>query len=260
MDSTHNHFAGQFAVVTGASSGIGRAIALGLAAHGATVCLVGRNTQRLEHVAAHARATGAVALAYQADLSQESDIRGLAAWLQQGPGCVNILIHSAAVITLGQFDSARVEDFDQQYRVNVRAPYVLTQALLPMLAAQQGQIVFINSSSGLKAGTGLGQYAATKHGLKALADSLRDEVNPYGVRVLSVFPGRTAGPMQEEVHAVEGKPYRPATLLQPEDVSAVTINALGLPYTAEVTEICIRPLIKPEPTPPSMLTGRRQDR
>jgi NAD(P)-dependent dehydrogenase (short-subunit alcohol dehydrogenase family) len=138
-----------------------------------------------------------------------------------------------------------VADFDGQYRTNVRAPYVLTQALLPMLRSRQGQIVFINSSVGLNARAGVGQYAATKHALKALADSLREEVNAASVRVLSVFLGRTASPMQAGIHAAEGKAYHPERLLQPQDVAAVVLNALSLPRTAEVTDISIRPFMKP---------------
>jgi short-subunit dehydrogenase len=122
---------------------------------------------------------------------------------------------------------------------------MLTQALLPLLKARQGQIVFINSTVGLRAGANVGQYAATKHGLKALADSLRDEVNADGVRVLSVFLGRTATPMQAAIHEMEGRVYHPEFLMQPEDVAAVVINALSLPRTAEMTDIHVRPMIKP---------------
>ena len=130
------------------------------------------------------------------------------------------------------------------YRTNVRGPYLLTQELLPLLLERQGQVVFINSSAGLTARANIAQYAATKHALKALADGLRDEVNPRGVRVLSVFPGRTATPTQQKLCGEEGRPYRPARLLQPEDVAAVVVNALCLPRTAEVTEIKIRPMLK----------------
>ena len=115
-----------------------------------------------------------------------------------------------------------------------------------MLKSRRGQIVFINSSLGLASKAEAGQYAAAKHALKALADSLRDEVNADAVRVLSVFPGRTATPMQAALYAKEGKAYHPEVLLQPEDVAAVVINALTLPRTAEVTEIRIRPLKKPD--------------
>jgi NADP-dependent 3-hydroxy acid dehydrogenase YdfG len=133
---------------------------------------------------------------------------------------------------------------DKQYKTNVRAPYALTQALLPMLKAFQGQVVFINSSSALNAKPMTAQYDSTKHALKALADSLRGEINRHGVRVLSVYLGRTASEMQEGIYRMEGRPYRPELLLQPDDVASVVVNALGLPRTAEVTDISIRPMIK----------------
>ena len=238
-------FMGQVAVVTGASSGIGKAIALGIASQGATLCLVGRQLATLEAVAQEARCTTCRVLCYRADLMCDDDLQALVGSLQQDVDHLDILVHSAGSITLGQVEEAPVTDFDGQYRTNVRAPYMLTQALLPMLRPRQGQIVFINSSVGLNARAGVGQYAATKHALKAIADSLREEVNAAGVRVLSVFLGRTATPMQVAIYTVEGKEYHPERLLQPQDVAAVVLNALSLPRTAEVTDISIRPLMKP---------------
>jgi NADP-dependent 3-hydroxy acid dehydrogenase YdfG len=89
------------------------------------------------------------------------------------------------------------------------------------------------------------QYSATKHALKAIADSLREEVNAEGVRVVSVYPGRTATPMQAEVHELEGKPYKPERLMQPADVAEVVLTALTLPRTTEVTDLMVRPMAKP---------------
>jgi len=240
--------AGRVAVITGASSGVGRAIALDLAQHGMQLCLVGRQRETLEAVARTARAASSRVCCYQADLAQESDIRQLATRLHTDCDGLDILIHSAGVIDLGRIDCAPVEDLDRHYRVNLRAPYVLTQALLPTLRSRQGQIVFINSSAGLNARSGVSQYAATKHALKALADSLREEVNTEGLRVLSVFLGRTATAMQAAVHKIEDRAYEPQRLLQPEDVAAVVICAVSLPRTAEVTEIHVRPLNKPVET------------
>jgi NAD(P)-dependent dehydrogenase (short-subunit alcohol dehydrogenase family) len=230
------------AVVTGAGSGIGKALALALAAQGATLALVGRRPGPLEAVAAASSA----ARTYPTDLADDAGVRGLAAALGRDFGRVDVLVHNAAAFRLGATAEAPVEDFDLQYRTNCRGPYLLTQLLLPLLRPRRGQVVFINSSAGLAARAGVGQYAATKHALKALADSLRDEVNRDGVRVLSVFCGRTATPLQEELHALEGRPYRPGRLVQPEDVAAVVVHALCLPRTAEVTEIKIRPLAAPE--------------
>jgi NADP-dependent 3-hydroxy acid dehydrogenase YdfG len=232
------------AVVTGAGSGIGRAIALALGAQGATLALVGRRPTRLESVAGEARAVGAETRLYSADLAREAEIRDLCTSLKRDFGRLDILVHSAGIYLLGTVAKASVGDFDLQYRTNLLGPYLLTQDLLPMMLQRHGQIVFINSSAGLSSRANVGQYAATKHALKAIADSLRDEINRDGVRVLSVFPGRTATPNLERLHALEGRPYRPESLLQPEDVAAVIVSALCLPRTAEVTEISIRPMMK----------------
>jgi NADP-dependent 3-hydroxy acid dehydrogenase YdfG len=91
---------------------------------------------------------------------------------------------------------------------------------------------------------GVSQYAAVKHGLKGLADALRAEVNSAGVRVISVYPGQTATAMQERRYAIEGRAYQPERLIQPADVAALVVNALGLARTAEVTDIQIRPTLK----------------
>ena len=237
--------AGKVALLTGASGGVGRAIALALAAQRVRLCMVGRNFNGLTAVADRARETTNQVLHYSVDLTVEHDIFDIAERMHKDFGAIDILVHSAGTISSGPVESSAVGDLDRQYQTNVRAPYILTQKLLPMIKMSQGQIVFINSSLGLNSRANVGTYAATKHALKALADSLRDEVNPYGVRVLSVFLGRTATPMQAAIHDAKGIEYRPERLLQPDDVAAVVTNALGLPRTAEVTDLSIRPLLKP---------------
>ena len=237
--------ADQIAVVTGASSGIGQAIALGLAAQGATLCLVGRSSERLGAVADVARKTASRVFKYQADLALDRDIQDLATRIRGDLQSVDILIHSAGAYSQGELSAESVDNLDWQYRINVRAAYALTRALLPMLRLRRGQIVFVNSLAGLTARANVGQYAATKHALKAIADSLRDEVDAEGLRVLSVFLGKVATPMQAAIHKMEGKAYRPERLVQPEDVASVVINALSLPRTSQVTDVSIRPLTRP---------------
>ena len=126
----------------------------------------------------------------------------------------------------------------------MRAPYLLTQRLLPLLEVTPGQIVFVNSSAGLSARPGVGQFAATQHAVRAMTDALRAEINPRGIRVLSVFPGRTATPRQARLHERDGRAYQPELLMQPEDVASMIASALRLPRTAEVTDISMRPLLK----------------
>lgn len=232
------------ALVTGASSGIGRAVAEVLAARGMRVALCGRDPSRLAEAAA-AIGAGSRPVTIAADLSDAAAVTALAARAVAELGQVDVLVHAAGTLRLGRLADAIAEDLDDLYAVNVRAPVVLTRALLPSLGAARGHVVFVNSTAGLVPGAGNGLYAATKHALAAIARSLRDEVNRDGVRVLSIFPGRTATPMQEAVCAFEGVAFRPEELLQPRDVAEAIAGALALPATAEVTDIMIRPATKP---------------
>lgn len=233
------------AVVTGASSGVGKALALELAAQGATVCLVARNLPKLQAALDDVECGRERLRAFPADITEEDQITELATHVERDFGHVDILVHSAGVISLGPVESASADDLDSQYRCNVRGPYLLTQALLPFLRARRGQVVFINSSAGKAAQANVGQYAASKHALSALADSLRAEVNGDGVRVLSVYLGRTATPMQQRIHQLEGRTYRSERLIHPDEVAALLVNLLNVQQTAEITEITLRPMLKP---------------
>jgi short-subunit dehydrogenase len=180
-----------------------------------------------------------------ADLADDADVERLGASLRSELDTVDVLVHAAGILHRAAFEDATAEQFDAQYRTNVRAPFLITQRLLPLLQRAQGQVVFVNSSAGLAAHANVSQYAATKHALKAVADGLREEVNAAGVRVLSLFVGRTATRMQAELHALEGKGYDPASLIQPEDVATLTLQLLATPRNVEVTDITLRPMRKP---------------
>jgi short-subunit dehydrogenase len=238
-------FSGQAAVITGASSGIGRAIALQLGAAGASLCLVGRDQSRLEETARAAGESTSRVLVCAVDLTADGASRRLSESVGKELGGASVLVHSAGVFEHGSALTATAEAFDRHWSVNVRSVWELTQDLLPSLLERQGQIVFINSSVVARGQASVGQYAATKHALKGVADCLREEVNAAGVRVLSVFPGRTATPGQEVLMRSEGRDYRPERLLQPEDVASIVVHALAMPRTAEITEVYVRSMLKP---------------
>jgi NADP-dependent 3-hydroxy acid dehydrogenase YdfG len=240
------------AVVTGASSGVGRSIALALAEEGVDLALLGRNSSLLGAVANRCEQSGSKAVCYRVDLLNESEIYEVKDQITRSFDGVDILVHSAGVIALSNVATASLSDFDFQHRCNVLAPFLLTELFLPTLTERRGHIVFLNSAAGLVGAAGLSQYSATKHSLKALADSLREEVNPYGVRVLSIYLGRTATSMQAKVHEWEGKSYVPEELIQPEQVASVVIGALTLGPEAEITDVRIRPTIKPKTAEPRM--------
>ncbi len=233
------------AIITGASSGIGRAITMGLVGKGVNVCLLSRNDIDVREYIEAGCSGGVCAWAYKGDLSSDTDLAGFCEFIGEQVPTVDILVHSAGAYYSGMLAETQVDHLDRLYRVNLRAPYILTQSLLPRLKESKGQIVFMNSSAGVKGTEKLSQYTSSKFALRALADCLRLEVNGDGIRVLSIFPGRTASRMQEEIHLLEQRAYDPNSLIQPGDIAAIVVNSLQLPSSAEVTDIHIRPFRKP---------------
>jgi NADP-dependent 3-hydroxy acid dehydrogenase YdfG len=239
-----SRFDEQISVVTGASSGIGRATALELAARGSKVWLVARRGDTLEEVARLARRAGADAFVCAVDVCDDTQLEHLCKQIGGESGGVDVLVHCAGVYARGVVAHAPVTQLDAQYRANVRAPYLLTQLLLPQLRERRGQIAFVNSSVILHPQPGVGQFAATQHALRALADTLRQEVNALGIRVLSVYPGRTATPRQADIYAQEGRAYQPERLIRPEDVALALVQALATGRSAEITDLFLRPMQK----------------
>lgn len=232
------------AVVTGASGDIGGAVALALADLVEALCLSGRDEARLGKVVGAARDRGATVVPFRTDLTAEQGIRELATEIDRRFDGLDVLVHSAGIYSRGDLSATSLQTLDAQYRANIRAPYELTQALLPALTRRKGDIVFVNSTQGLSTSGGVGQFGATQHAMKAVADSLRAEVNAAGVRVTTLHLGRTASARQERIHAGEGRTYRPAELIQPEDVADLVVAAVSLPRRAQVTSMTVWPTHK----------------
>jgi NADP-dependent 3-hydroxy acid dehydrogenase YdfG len=226
------------ALVAGASGDIGRAIAFELLAAGGEVFMLGRTMARLanppppESVRARCHFMAA-------DLTEVSSVERIAKDISQSSR-LDVLVLSSGVYERSEEPAV----FTAQMAANVLGPYALVQRLLPLIIESKGQILFINSTQALKATAGIGQYAATKHATKAMADSLRDEVNSLGVRVLSIFLGRTAGERQRAIFAAEGRPYSPERLIQPADIASLVLFLLQIPRTSEVTDVIVRPMQK----------------
>ena len=231
----------RIAVVTGASSGVGKALAHELARRGARVLLPARDPQKLRRVSEELEPKGAAARHWALDLTNDDAVQRFMAEIRQEFSGIDFLIHSAGIFRREALAFAAVAEFDALYRTNVRAPFMVTQGLLPSIIACSVVIAFINSTAGERALAKVGQYAASKHALKAVADALRLEMRPHGVRVLSVMLGLTATPMQEEVCRLEGAIYDPSRFLQPVQVARAAIDSLLLPSEAAVETLHLRP-------------------
>jgi short-subunit dehydrogenase len=217
-------------LVTGAGSGIGAVVARRLLDRGDALVLLARSEER----AADLRATYDGADVLVADLSRPESVESLAL-----PDRLDSVVHAAGVVELGPVAELSVDDWATQLRVNLVAPAALTRVALPALRASRGTVVFVNSGAGLSAHPGWSAYAASKHGLRALADSLRGE--EPDLRVTTVYPGRTATPMQQKVHSQEGKEYDASAWIRPETVAAAILHVLDLPRDASIPDLTVRP-------------------
>ena len=223
-------------VVTGAGSGIGSELAAVLSARGDELWLVARSEDRAEQLAKEHDGTNTLV----ADLADPAGLETALASAEL-PERVDSLVHAAGVVDLAPVASFDRAAWEQQLDVNLTAPALLTRALLPALRAAGGTVVFVNSGAGLSASPAWSGYAASKFGLRALADALRGEERPYGVRVTTVYPGRTATPMQEKVHAQEGKDYDASAWIEPGTVAATILHVLDLPRDATIPDVQVSP-------------------
>ncbi|MGK5632115.1 SDR family oxidoreductase [Streptomyces sp. URMC 123] len=223
-------------LITGAGSGIGTAVVERLAERGDDLWLLARDAGRAKEL--ESRFPGSRTLV--GDLATPEKL----SWAfghQELPDRLDSLLHIAGVVDLGDVGDLTPKIWQRQLAANLVSPAELTRLLLPQLRLARGHVVFVNSGAGLRANPQWSAYAASKHGLKALADALRAEEQANGVRVTSVYPGRTATPMQAKVHQQEGKEYDASRWMAPESVATTILTALDLPRDAEITDLSVRP-------------------
>jgi NADP-dependent 3-hydroxy acid dehydrogenase YdfG len=223
------------ALITGASRGIGKAVAETL---GDTheLLLGGRDEKALSSLAAELPS----ARPWVAELTDQAALTAATAGIDR----LDVLVHSAGVSRLGALTDLTADVWRDSYELNVVAVAELTRLLLSALRATAGHVVLVNSGQGLHVNPNWGAYAASKFALRAYGDALRGEEERNGLRVTTVFPGRTATDMQKGVREFEGGAYEPDRYMRPESVAGVVKAAIATPRDAHVHEIVIRPMAR----------------
>ncbi|MEV6980731.1 SDR family oxidoreductase [Sphaerisporangium sp. NPDC051017] len=223
------------ALITGGSRGVGAAVARELApTHG--LILGGRESTTL-----HAICDELGARPWAVELTDERAVAEAVAGIDR----LDVLVHSAGTAHLGRVADVPARQWRESFEVNVIAVANLTRLLLPALRASRGQVVLINSGSGLRVNPGWAAYAATKFALRAFADALRQEEEGDGVRVTSVFPGRVDTDLQRSVREQEGGAYEPEKYLDAASVARAVATAVTASRDAHFTEIVVRPAARP---------------
>jgi len=230
---TQDNLEGQRALVTGATSGIGRAVALQLARDGAEVLVHGRDAGRGAQTVQEITAAGGKASFVAADLGDPADVQRLASEV----GDVDILINNAGISRFAPTAEFDVDSFDKMFATNVRAPFLLVAALAPGMAARgHGSIVSLSSMAGGVGLVGGAAYGATKAALEAMTRAWAAEYSASGVRVNAIAPGPvyTATPSGPEFIRALGETTPMHRASQPEEIAEV-IAFLASPRASYIT-------------------------
>ncbi len=227
---------GQVAIVTGASKGIGKAIALSFAKEKMKVVLAARTKSELEKAAREVNQLGGESLPIPVDVSREENITQLVSQTLENFGKIDVLINNAGMGVFAPVDELRVDDFDRMFSINMRGVFLCTQAVLPYMKNQKsGAIINISSLAGKNFFKGGSGYAATKWALNGFTKCLMLEAREYDIRVSVVCPGSVA----TEFSPHSGKD--PAKILHSQDVADAVLTILRLPSNALMSEVDLRP-------------------
>jgi NADP-dependent 3-hydroxy acid dehydrogenase YdfG len=246
-----NRLTATVALVTGASSGIGEATALALAAEGASVALVARRLERLDEVAARIRATGGIALAIDADITDAGQAARAVDRAASEFGRLDTVVNNAGVMLVGPVADAPEDEWDRMLDINLRAMLAVTRASLPHLvrtaadsARGVADIVNISSTAGRVARPGNAVYSLTKFGLNAFSEGLRQELIAQRVRVGVIEPGTVDTELGS--HVREGLREAVATQtadlekLHPEDIADAVVYIVTRDRRVAVNEMLVR--------------------
>ncbi|MFA5872385.1 MAG: SDR family oxidoreductase [Anaerolineales bacterium] len=225
------------AIVTGASRGIGRAIAIALADEGAQVFAVSRSSKndmvKDERI-----------ILLSADVAEPDQVQAVVQEALSQSGGIDILVNNAGVEYFKSISETSFEEYNRMLNTNLRGSFLFTKAIIPgMIARNNGQIVFINSVSGLRGFAQDSIYCASKHGQAGLADALDEELRPHGIRVSSIFPGATNTDLSVQSWAPANDPKR-RYFLKPEDIARAVLYIMNQPPEVVVSQIVIRPFIE----------------
>jgi NADP-dependent 3-hydroxy acid dehydrogenase YdfG len=241
--------AGRVALVTGASSGIGEAVALALAAAGVRVAITARRGDRLDALTQRIASGGGEALALPGDVCDAAFAAATVADTVTHFGRLDILVNSAGMIQAGGVAASDLDEYRRVFDLNLMATlYTCKAAIGPMKAQRSGDIINISSLAATKSGPAFSAYAASKHALNSMSDGLRQEVGGDGIRVSIVMPGATRTEVFDNISNAQVRESIKAHVdkdgaMAPADVADAVLLIVGMPRRTNVSMIAIRPTI-----------------
>jgi len=241
-----NNIEGKVVVITGASSGLGEATARLFCAQGAPVVLGARRADRLQSLANELTGRGGKALAVATDVTQRDQMKNLVDAAVQTFGRVDVMINNAGIMPQALLERLKIDEWDRMIDVNIKGVLYGIAAALPYMQQQKaGHMIFVSSVAGHKVGPGFAVYAATKHGVRALAEGLRQEVKPYNIRTTVISPGAVATELPDAitdpVAAERVRKFYAEVAIPAESFARAVAFAVSQPEEVDVNEILFRP-------------------
>ena len=227
------------AFITGATEGIGRAIAFAMGRAGYRVGVCARTASKVDRLLADLAAENIAAAGRPCDVGLEEEVRHAVRHVTTALGPIDTLVNNAGVLILKPVDQLTLEDWDATMTTNVKGMFLVTREVLPAMRERAtGAIVNIASLAGKNGFVGGSAYAASKHAVLGFSKSLMLEVRKHGIRVIAICPGSVDTSMIQGQALVATNPDR---ILKPEDVAQTVLDALRLPARAMVSELDVRP-------------------
>jgi 3-oxoacyl-[acyl-carrier protein] reductase len=228
------------ALITGASHGIGLAIAQRLGKMGARVAICGRDLAKLERAAAGLRDEGIRALAVQADVSRADQISKVVEKTQQELSAIDILVNNAGIGLFGPFHEFGEAEWDAVLDTNLKSVFLACRAVAPeMIRRRTGHIINISSLAGKNTFANGAIYCASKWGLMGLTGSMAEDLRVHGIRVSAICPGSVATDFSGQGHK------NPSRILQPDDIAHAVTALVTQSAGSFISEVHIRPTRKP---------------
>ena len=233
--------AGKAALVTGASRGIGFAIARKLGLMGAKVAICARDAKKLEDAAARLRNDGVEVLAATADVASAAEIASLVTKTEKALGSIEILVNNAGVGYFGPVQEADEQNWDSVLDTNLKSVFLLSKAVAPgMIERRAGHIINIGSLAGKNAFKNGSIYCASKWGLMGLTECMAEDLREFGIRVSVICPGSVATEFGSPVSK-----KNPQKMLQPDDIAHAVAMLVTQASQSFISEVLIRPTQKP---------------
>ena len=240
---------GKVTVITGASSGIGKAIAFELASRGAFLVLGARRTEKLEQVVGQIQEAGGKATAFGTDVTSKQSVDGLVQHALESFGRIDVMINNAGVMLLSKLEELRVDEWERMIDTNLKGMLYGIGTVLPYFKSQQaGHFINVSSLSGHRVDPTSAVYSATKFAVRALSEGLRQEVKPYNIRTTIISPGLINSELTQAItdpYAKQMVQGMADMAISPDAVAHAVAYVVGQPQQVDINEMVIRPTAQP---------------